>query len=193
MNRRIPRSVAAATAAVALCMLGAAACSAAPQTSAAPKVVSMDASWAEYYKSMSALKAHTDVAVEGTITKATFDPRASATATPFTDFQFTVESTYFDPHSRIAATASKPAVLTIHQTGGTVNGTTYQVDDDPLFQIGQKYVLFLREYSPGHYTVVGGPTGRFAVAASGAVTPIVSNGVKFTGTLPAMNQAIKTS
>ena len=191
MNRRILRSLAAVTAAAALCVLGA--CSASPQTSAAPKVVSMDASWAEAYQSMSALKAHTDVAVEGTITAASLDPQASSTDVPFTDFQFTVGSTFFDPHNRIVAAASKPAVLTIHQTGGLVNGTIFQVDDDPLFQVGQRYVLFLREYSPGHYLVVGGPTGRFAVAASGAVTPIVSDGVKFTGTLPAMGRAIRTS
>lgn len=188
MNRRIPRTAAVATAAIALCVLGA--CSAAP---AAPKTVSMDASWAEYYHSMSDLKAHSDIAVQGTITKASLDPAASSANAPFTDFQLTVQSTFFDPHHKVAAAAATPAVLTIHQTGGTVNGTTYQIEDDPLFQVGQKYVLFLREYSPGHYMVVGGPTGRFAVAASGAVTPIVSDGVKFTGTLPAMSQAIKTS
>ena len=193
MNRRIPSFVAAAAAAAALCAVSA--CSASsPQTSAAPKLVSIDASWAEYYHSMSALKAHSDVAVEGTITKASVEPRASSTDVPYTDFQFTVGSTLLDPRHKIAAaTAAKPAVLTIHQTGGTVDDTTFQVDDDPLFKVGQKYVLFLQEYSPGHYKVAGGPTGRFTVAASGAIAPIVSDGVKFSGGLPALNQAIKTS
>lgn len=193
MNRRIPTGLAAAAAAAALCTVSACGASS-PPTSAAAKHVSIDASWAEYYHSMSALKAHSDIAVEGTITKASLEPLASSSAVPFTDFQFTVASTLFDPrHEIAAASASKPAVITIHQTGGTESGTTFEVDDDPLFKVGQKYVLFLQEYSPGHYKVAGGPSGRFTVAASGAIAPIVSDGVKFSGTLPAMNQAIKTS
>jgi hypothetical protein len=190
MKRRSPHTAAAAVAAVVLGTLTA--CSTGP-TPTAPKVVNMDASWARYYRSMADLKAHTDVAVEGTITKATQEPGASTTSTPFTDFQFTVAATLYDPGHRAAATAGGPETLTIHQTGGIVDGEQFQIDDDPLFKVGEKYVLFLHEYATGHYMVVGGPTGRFAVGDSGAITPIVSDGVKFSGTLPALSQALETS
>jgi len=57
--------------------------------------------------------------------------------------------------------AGTPATLTIHQTGGVVNGEQYQFEDDPLFKVGEKCVLFLREYAthparhePGHRDVV---------------------------------------
>ncbi|HWG25902.1 hypothetical protein [Actinospica sp.] len=190
MNR-IPRTTATAVAAT---LLGTLAACSNSVTQVAPKVVNMDASWAHYYRSMADLKAHTDVAVEGTITKATQEPGASTTSAPFTDFQFTVTADLYDPgHRAAASTSGTPVTLSIHQTGGAVNGEVYQFDDDPLFKVGERYVLFLREYAPGHYMVAGGPTGRFSVSGSGAITPIVTDGVKFTGTQTTMSQAIKTS
>jgi len=38
-----------------------------------------------------------------------------------------------------------------------------EVEDDPLFRVGETMVLFLREYAPGPFYVIGGPTGRFEV------------------------------
>jgi hypothetical protein len=156
-------------------------------------VITRDASWAHYYRSMADLKAHTDMAVQGAITKATQEPGASTTNIPFTDFQFTVAATLYDPGHRAAATAGTPATLTIHQTGGIVDCEQFQFDDDPLFRVGEKYVLFLHEYATRRHMVVGGPFGRFTVGDSRAITPIVSDGVKFSGTLPIMSQAIETS
>jgi len=193
MNRRIARTAAAAVAAVVLGTLTACSTSGPTPGPGAPKVVNMNGSWAQQYRSLADLKAHSDVAVEGTITRATQEPGASTTNIPFTDFQFTVAATLYDPGHRAAATAGTPATLTIHQTGGVVNDELFQFEDDPLFKVGEKCVLFLHEYATGRYMVIGGPTGRFAVDGSGTITPIVSDGVKFSGTLPTLSQDIKTS
>src|SRR5487761_1710802 len=66
------------------------------------------------------------------------------------------------------------------QTGGTVNGHVAQIADDPLFKVGERVVLFLHEYSPGRYFVVGGPSGRFELQADGTVRPFNDEGVRMT-------------
>ena len=72
------------------------------------------------------------------------------------------------------------STIVLHQEGGVVNGTLYQADDDPLFQIGEQTIIFLRQYSPGHFFVLGGPSGRFRVNGN-SVTPISSDGMPLPG------------
>jgi len=154
------------------------------------KTVYLDASWAEYYHSVADLKSHSDLAVEAKITKV-LDQTTTDGNIPYTDFQITVESVLYDPAHRIqAASTAQPATLSLHQTGGTLNGQKLMIEDDPLFTTGEQYVLFLREYAAGHYMVVGGPTGRFTVSSAGTLTPIVKDGVSFSGQLSAMQTAI---
>jgi hypothetical protein len=85
----------------------------------------------------------------------------------------TVERT---PWARAQST-SVPTSMTFEQTGGTYQGVTYQVDDDPLFHVGDRAVLFFTEYGPGKYRVTGGPTGRFGIVG-GQVRPTVADGVQ---------------
>ncbi len=61
--------------------------------------------------------------------------------------------------------------LTVAQLGGTdPQGNQVQLQGDPLFQIGDTEVLFLKR-SPvtGKYVTVGDSQGRYAVDASGSV------------------------
>ncbi len=45
-----------------------------------------------------------------------------------------------------------------------MNGGVFEVSDDPLFEVGTTYLLFLEESrSAGVYFVAGGPQGRFLV------------------------------
>lgn len=168
--------LAAAVAPVAACSSG--------HTAAVPQTTTtLDASWAEYYHSLSPLKTHSQLAVEGTIkgVKST----SSDHGIPITDFEFSVDSTLFDPgHRNKTGTA-----ITIHQTGGVVNGHEWQVNDDPVFRVGEHLVLFLREPQPGLYMVVGGPTGRFEIN-NGVLTPTAKDGVKFTGSPQAFASAV---
>ncbi len=89
---------------------------------------------------------------------------------PFTDFDFTVNTW----GSKSPATKS----IVVRQTGGPLNGYRYEVDDDPLFVVGDSYVLFLREaeQEPGIYFVVAGPSGRFHDQA-GTVAPLATGQV----------------
>lgn len=90
---------------------------------------------------------------------------------PFTDFDVTVDTW---------GSKSSPAAksIVVRQTGGPLNGYRYEVDDDPLFVVGDSYVLFLQEaeQEPGIYFVVAGPSGRFHNKA-GAVTPLATGQV----------------
>ena len=136
----------------------------------APVTTHLSVSWAVEYRDLGSLKKASDLVVNGAITGVA----ASTTnrGIPFTDFNVTEISVIYDPRSRGVVTS-----LVLHQTGGTVNGQMLQVDDDPLFQVGDNVILFLHEFSPGHFYVVGGPTGRFVVDNSGTVHAINGEGV----------------
>ncbi|WP_133259956.1 hypothetical protein [Streptacidiphilus pinicola] len=154
------------------------------RTAAPRSTVTMDTSWAESYHALSPLKAHSELAVEGTITG------VQSTATtddgiPFTDFAFTVSTILFDPGHR----GSVGRTITLHQTGGTVNGRQWQAADDAAFRVGEQLVLFLREPRPGLFMVVGGPTGRFEIS-NGTLTPAANDGVRFAGSARAFAAAV---
>jgi hypothetical protein len=123
-------------------------------------------SWAEHYSTVAELKKHTDVAVHGTVTKLV-ETTKDAKGIPFTIYQLTVSDVIVDRKHQLSG--ANPTV-TIKQTGGVVDGSTVQVDDDPMFAVGDEVVLFLAEGSPGLYRVIGGPNGRYVVVG-GKVKP----------------------
>lgn len=137
--------------------------------------VNMDASWAVEYHSLADLKAHATIAVQGHFS-GVLAQTADQHGIPYTDFEFTVDRVLYDPGHLTAASAK----LSVHQTGGLVNGKVHQIDDDPLFKVSEGCVLFLDQYQPGHFKVIGGPTGRFEVK-NGAVSPGSDEGAKFSG------------
>jgi hypothetical protein len=92
---------------------------------------------------------------------------------PTTLFGFRISKILWNPHHL----ASLSTIL-VNQTGGIMNNTRYTVSDDPLFQIGEQAVLFLCQYSPAHFLVNGGPTGRFSLQ-HGMVKPINNEGIHF--------------
>jgi len=51
----------------------------------------------------------------------------------------------------------------VHRTGGLINNKLYLQEEDPLPIIGDRCILFLHEFEPGNYFVVGGPQGRFPI------------------------------
>jgi hypothetical protein len=52
-----------------------------------------------------------------------------------------------------------------------------------VLPLGEQEVLFLRQYSPDHYLVVGGLSGRFRIA-KGQVTPATNQGVHLSWPVP---------
>jgi hypothetical protein len=138
-------------------------------------VVNMDASWAVEYHTLHDLKAHATVAVQGSFT-GVIAQTTDDKGIPYTDFEFTVDQVLNDPGHLVTPGAK----LVIHQTGGTVNGQVHQIGDDPLFQVSESCVLFLNQFQPGHFFVIGGPTGRFEIK-KGTVSPHDPKGAPFSG------------
>ncbi|HEX7734608.1 MAG TPA: hypothetical protein VF458_07090 [Ktedonobacteraceae bacterium] len=146
----------------------------------------MQANWAMSYSSLHELKhaSALDLAVQGTFTKIVrtqgqFAPSNGQDALLSTDFSFAVSKVLLDSHH---APGNAPANFTVHQSGGWLGGTLHQVCDDPLFQAGEEAVLFLHEFQPGQYYVMGGPSGRFEVRG-GLVQPVNDEGVKLPANL----------
>lgn len=135
-------------------------------------IVGVAVSWTKGYSSLKGLKQDADLGVQGHFT-AVVDTPTDSSALVYTDFTFTITRVLWDPHHQISGSTS----ITIRQTGGCTGGTLYRVDDDPLFQVGEEAILFLHQFSPGQYNVIGGPSGRFEVR-NGLVQPVNDEGVK---------------
>ncbi|WP_370385137.1 hypothetical protein [Catenulispora sp. GAS73] len=142
-------------------------------------------SWAEHYDNIHDLTAHSTIVVAGSFTAVT--KQTTSGNNPSTDFTFTVSKVLADK----AQTTAAGSAITIHQTGGSMSdGTPVSTEDDPLFKVGETTVLFLHQYSPGHFYVVGGPNGRFETHAAttksagvAEVEPFNSETVQFTGSV----------
>lgn len=79
--------------------------------------------------------------------------------------------------------------IIIKQTGDE----SVEVEDDPLLKPGETAVLFLRDYSPGHYFIVGGPPGRFHVDGKQRLLPLPAGMVRTPGSLPSLPAALGVS
>jgi hypothetical protein len=133
--------------------------SAANQQPSYTKTVNIEASWAIAYNDVKSAKAASDAVLLGTIESVkSVTGGGSAAGVVATDFVFKIEQTIVDAHHLLHG-----STIIIHQTGGITNDTKYEVSDDPLFQVNEHALLFLRIYQPGYAFVVGGPSGRFIV------------------------------
>lgn len=142
------------------------------QSPRAMQTVKMDVSWTRLYHHLSDLKRASDLTVTGTVTgidKVIKDKKGIVS----TLFVFSIRRVVWNPRHLVQLSS-----IIINQTGGVIGNVRYEVGDDPLFQQGEQAVLFLHQYSPGYYFVVGGPSGRFTIQ-SGMVKPINDEGVIF--------------
>ena len=69
--------------------------------------------------------------------------------------------------------------VTIRVQGGEVDGAVQKVEDAPLFQQGEKVIVFLKQGDGGTMMIVGGLQGK-GVVENGTVTSVVPtlNGLK---------------
>jgi hypothetical protein len=121
----------------------------------------MGASWGEYFESPGELRAHADFAVVGKVSS-TSPATQPAQGPVFTMVTVDVERQLWSRDPSVSA----PSAVIFEQTGGVYQNVKYEIDDDPLFAVGERVVLFIREYEPGKYKIVGGPTGRFAMSGN---------------------------
>lgn len=161
----------------------------------------IQAEWAHLYHDLPSLKRASDVAVVGDVSGIADQGLEGGTQTPYTEFSVTVQSVLF-AHASVQArdlsgnTLSPYSTFIVHQLGGTSyrqqQPVQMEVADDPLFTVGDQVVLFLHQYSPGHYFVEGGPSGRFSVA-NGLVSPINDEGIPIPAPAPLAQFASEVS
>lgn len=132
-------------------------------TSAEPTGKVLSPSWAEAYSSVKEMTAHADAVVVGKVTNAL--GTTVKDGIPYTDFTYEVQTSVKGKH--LASSE-----IQIHQTGGSVDGMIEVVDGDPLLVVGQKSLLYLRQYEEGKYFIIGGPTGRMLVDKENKVSPM---------------------
>jgi hypothetical protein len=142
-----------------------------PQASPQLPIVHIDASWAENYDSIASLKGGSHIVVVGIVNKQ-IKAYKDSHGLPFSDFSVDIQQVVANP-----AKLTVGSDVIVHQTGGVVDNQLYQIDDDPLLNPGEHVVLFLHQYEPGQFRIVGGPQGRFVVE-SGQARPISSYHVR---------------
>jgi hypothetical protein len=138
---------------------------------ASPSTSIMFVEWSHSYTDLASLKKDSDLAVVGTIASVLDRPDVPKTATPYSLYSVAVSQAIYDP--RAVATST----MKLYQLGGTIEGHPIMAERDPLYQIGDRVILFLKHGNADAYGVLGGPTGRFLVGQDGTVQPVVPNGV----------------
>lgn len=121
----------------------------------------LSASWAEGYASIGQMARDSDLVAIGVVAgtdASTVDTKRAGAVTAtlvFTDFRFEVEEA-------LKGSAGTSSIL-IHQTGGRNGAQIVEIHDDPLLEVGARYLLFLRNVAPGKYAIKAGPVGRMLV------------------------------
>ncbi|MBA2288474.1 MAG: hypothetical protein H0W02_23605 [Ktedonobacteraceae bacterium] len=138
----------------------------------------IEVDWAMHYGSLKGLKRAEglDLAVQGTFTTML---NTQGSGPPSSDFSFVIGKVLLDPHHLLKRPFTS---ITIHQIGGWQGNTLHQACGDPLFQVGEKAILFLYHGSPDQYFVIGGPSGRFE-DHNGIVQPVNAQGVQLPSNL----------
>ncbi len=130
------------------------------------------ASLAVAYTNLTDLKHGSDVAVIGTISSIADQ---HTTGIPYVDFTFAIQQVIYDPHHLLQGSQ-----IIVRQSGTTQPNVSVEDDEGPLFKIGEQAVLFLKNFSPQHYRLAGGITGRFRLQ-NGMVSNVENIGVKLGG------------
>lgn len=69
----------------------------------------------------------------------------------------------------------KARTVEIIMTGGIVDQTIHEVEDDPLMDAKEAFLIFARKNESGTYTILSGPQGRFVVTDNKVYSLNVAN------------------
>ena len=120
----------------------------------------VEVSWAVGYRTLDSLASASVAIIDGTVTGiagTTVDRQTVGdleSSLSFSDYEFEVASV-------LKGNVVQDKIM-IHQTGGTSDGFTVEVRDDPLLEVGARYILFLRSDAE-LFVTLGGPAGRLVV------------------------------
>lgn len=141
------------------------------------------ASWANAYPTVEQMTEQADLVARSTITGiVSVDRDANGI--------YTTYSARIDSGLKYAG--DLPEEIRIRQLGGELDGTSYIADDDPLLTIGEESVLFLHEFAPGNFFIVGGPTGRLPIE-NNLIAPLPDSAlVDASGTIVELSERIES-
>lgn len=164
-NRRIRYSIAAISASLVLFISG---CSGQTPSATigddAPEdtTVFMHASYPSAFETIDQMGASVDAIVLGEVSTASSN--FVKDGLPFTDTTVNIEKWIKGKPS------GAPKTIRIRQTGGNLNGTKFEVEDDPILVAGSRSAFFLMRSPIGTYFIVSGPTGRLPINAATVMT-----------------------
>jgi hypothetical protein len=141
-----------------------------PQTNLT--IVHIDASWHTHYASVKDAKRDPEInlIIAGTVT--TLKPSQKQGPLVTTEAIFTITRVAWNPHN-----LSVGSTLAVNALGGTIGNVVYQVDDFPMYQVGEHEILFLHfDSATGKAETLGGPSGRLRVQ-NGIVKPLNDQGM----------------
>ena len=78
--------------------------------------------------------------------------------------------------------------VTIHQTGGTLDGVAFLDEDNPLLEVGERGIFYLQKV-PAGYVTLSGPTGRMTIA-EGKALPLPASTLTDIGTFKDVSAVI---
>ena len=114
--------------------------------------VSGSASWGASFETLAELCSSSDLVAAGVIDRVASVETDKRVALFFTKFVFRIEKTY---------KGNETAEVLLNITGAPDKPGS-DLPEDPLFNVGERWVLFLREYEEGRYYSLG-PWGRYKV------------------------------
>lgn len=135
-------------------------------------IVHIDASWHMRYANVRDAKQDPDInlIIAGTVTG--LNPTQKEGSLVTTDAMFHVTHVAWNPHRLPVG-----STLLVSALGGTVGNVVYEVDDFPMYQIGEQEILFLHfDSATGKAATLGGPSGRLRVQ-NGIVKPLNDEGM----------------
>lgn len=75
--------------------------------------------------------------------------------------------------------------ITIVQTGGTIGGVSFTVDNEPPLSVGDSYLLFATDGFDGTFVILGGSAGMYVASDGDAYTPVNADAAPFARLTPA--------
>jgi len=159
---------------VVLCMMLVGACAEGngTGTQATPTIVAMDASWHIRYADVKSAKQDPDLNVILSGTVLSLKPAQMSNGIVTTDAVFHVTHIAWNPQK-----LSIGSTILVRTPGGTIGNTRYEIDDFPMYRVGEQDILFLHvDQRTGLAGTLGGPSGRLLVQ-NGIVKPLNTEGM----------------
>ena len=110
------------------------------------------ASWAEGYTNLNDMVTASQLIIIGSVERINQTVQESEH----------LYATYFTFQIEKVLKGKENGEIVIYQTG-TYDKPWTVIVDNPLFQVGEKYLLFLDNNTPGIYILLGGPVGRYKI------------------------------